>query len=132
MDGWIWKINIFKIDKRFNIYNFSRVLVGDNHIFHANICFLHISCAGMLQVCTPQHFFVFKSSIITFKSLKMSCTYDCRKHLKRLWRGEKSFLPEKFHKPSPAVSVVSQDLCFHLRLRLTTTNSGILKQVCRS
>ncbi|XP_052436899.1 stimulated by retinoic acid gene 6 protein-like isoform X2 [Carassius gibelio] len=30
-----------------------------------------------------------------------------RKHLKRLWRGQKSFLPEKFHKPSPAVSVAA-------------------------
>ncbi|XP_034454624.1 STRA6-like [Hippoglossus hippoglossus] len=30
-----------------------------------------------------------------------------RKHLKRLWRGQRSFLPEKFHKPSSAVSVAS-------------------------
>ncbi|XP_061778793.2 STRA6-like isoform X2 [Nerophis lumbriciformis] len=30
-----------------------------------------------------------------------------RKHLKRLWRGEKGFLPEKFHNPRPAVSVAS-------------------------
>ncbi|KAM6940751.1 STRA6-like [Xenentodon cancila] len=30
-----------------------------------------------------------------------------RKHLKRLWRGQKSFLPEKFHKPKPATSVAS-------------------------
>ncbi|XP_005159856.2 STRA6-like isoform X2 [Danio rerio] len=30
-----------------------------------------------------------------------------RKHLKRLWRGQKSFLPEKFHTPSPAVSVAA-------------------------
>ncbi|XP_035515382.1 STRA6-like [Morone saxatilis] len=30
-----------------------------------------------------------------------------RKHLKRLWKGQKSFLPEKFHNPSPAVSVAS-------------------------
>uniref|UniRef100_A0A8C2ELX2 STRA6-like n=1 Tax=Cyprinus carpio TaxID=7962 RepID=A0A8C2ELX2_CYPCA len=30
-----------------------------------------------------------------------------RKHLKRLWRGQKTFLPEKFHKPSPAVSVAA-------------------------
>ncbi|KAA0722505.1 Stimulated by retinoic acid gene 6 protein-like [Triplophysa tibetana] len=30
-----------------------------------------------------------------------------RKHIKRLWRGEKSFLPVKFHKPSPAVSVAA-------------------------
>ncbi|XP_030002555.1 stimulated by retinoic acid gene 6 protein-like [Sphaeramia orbicularis] len=30
-----------------------------------------------------------------------------RKHLKRLWRGQKGFLPEKFHKPNSAVSVAS-------------------------
>ncbi|XP_070683731.1 STRA6-like [Pempheris klunzingeri] len=30
-----------------------------------------------------------------------------RKHLKRLWKGQKDFLPEKFHKPSSAVSVAS-------------------------
>ncbi|XP_073326798.1 STRA6-like [Pagrus major] len=30
-----------------------------------------------------------------------------RKHLKRLWRGQKGFLPEKFHNPSSAVSVAS-------------------------
>uniref|UniRef100_A0A673G2W0 Stimulated by retinoic acid gene 6 protein homolog n=1 Tax=Sinocyclocheilus rhinocerous TaxID=307959 RepID=A0A673G2W0_9TELE len=30
-----------------------------------------------------------------------------RKHLKRLWRGQKTFLPEKFHKPSAAVSVAA-------------------------
>ncbi|XP_067298116.1 STRA6-like [Pseudorasbora parva] len=30
-----------------------------------------------------------------------------RKHLKRLWRGQKSFLPEKFHKPSSAVSMAA-------------------------
>ncbi|XP_051761303.1 STRA6-like [Ctenopharyngodon idella] len=30
-----------------------------------------------------------------------------RKHLKRLWRGQKNFLPEKFHNPSPAVSVAA-------------------------
>ncbi|KAM9818785.1 STRA6-like isoform 2-T2 [Syngnathus typhle] len=30
-----------------------------------------------------------------------------RKHLKRLWRGEKGFLPEKFLKPKSAVSVAS-------------------------
>uniref|UniRef100_A0A8C1DD38 STRA6-like n=1 Tax=Cyprinus carpio carpio TaxID=630221 RepID=A0A8C1DD38_CYPCA len=30
-----------------------------------------------------------------------------RKHLKRLWRGQKTFLPEKFHKPSPAVSMAA-------------------------
>ncbi|XP_026215794.1 STRA6-like isoform X2 [Anabas testudineus] len=30
-----------------------------------------------------------------------------RKHLKRLWKGDKGFLPERFHKPSPAVSVAS-------------------------
>ncbi|XP_052403137.1 stimulated by retinoic acid gene 6 protein-like isoform X2 [Carassius gibelio] len=30
-----------------------------------------------------------------------------RKHLKRLWKGQKTFLPEKFHKPSPAVSVAA-------------------------
>ncbi|XP_053275453.1 STRA6-like [Pleuronectes platessa] len=30
-----------------------------------------------------------------------------RKHLKRLWRGQKGFIPEKFHKPSSAVSVAS-------------------------
>nr|XP_061778793.1 STRA6-like isoform X2 [Nerophis lumbriciformis] len=30
-----------------------------------------------------------------------------RKHLKRLWRGEKGFLPEKFHNPRSAVSVAS-------------------------
>ncbi|KAJ8001014.1 hypothetical protein DPEC_G00186410 [Dallia pectoralis] len=30
-----------------------------------------------------------------------------RKHLKRLWAGNKDFLPKKFHKPSPAVSVAA-------------------------
>ncbi|XP_013878950.1 STRA6-like [Austrofundulus limnaeus] len=30
-----------------------------------------------------------------------------RKHLKRLWRGQKGFLPEKFHNPHSAVSVAS-------------------------
>ncbi|XP_066517803.1 STRA6-like [Hoplias malabaricus] len=30
-----------------------------------------------------------------------------RKHIKRLWAGDKSFLPQKFHKPSPAVSVAA-------------------------
>lgn len=30
-----------------------------------------------------------------------------RKHLKRLWKGQRGFLPEKFHKPGPAVSVAS-------------------------
>uniref|UniRef100_A0AAY4CZS9 STRA6-like n=1 Tax=Denticeps clupeoides TaxID=299321 RepID=A0AAY4CZS9_9TELE len=30
-----------------------------------------------------------------------------RKHLRRLWAGQKEFLPTRFHKPSPAVSVVS-------------------------
>ncbi|XP_054636013.1 STRA6-like [Dunckerocampus dactyliophorus] len=30
-----------------------------------------------------------------------------RKHLKRLWRGEKGFLPEKFHNPRSAASVAS-------------------------
>ncbi|MED6255936.1 hypothetical protein ATANTOWER_017212, partial [Ataeniobius toweri] len=30
-----------------------------------------------------------------------------RKHLKRLWKGQKSFLPERFHNPKPAVSVAS-------------------------
>uniref|UniRef100_A0A3P8S2F9 STRA6-like n=1 Tax=Amphiprion percula TaxID=161767 RepID=A0A3P8S2F9_AMPPE len=30
-----------------------------------------------------------------------------RKHLKRLWKGQKSFIPEKFHKPRSAVSVAS-------------------------
>nr|XP_046264623.1 STRA6-like [Scatophagus argus] len=30
-----------------------------------------------------------------------------RKHLKRLWKGQKGFLPEKFHNPGPAVSVAS-------------------------
>ncbi|XP_071244077.1 STRA6-like isoform X3 [Salvelinus alpinus] len=30
-----------------------------------------------------------------------------RKHLKRLWAGEKSFLPEKFHNPNSAVSVAA-------------------------
>ncbi|XP_059192817.1 STRA6-like [Centropristis striata] len=30
-----------------------------------------------------------------------------RKHLKRLWRGQKGFLPDKFHKPNSAVSVAS-------------------------
>ncbi|XP_061536077.1 STRA6-like isoform X2 [Phycodurus eques] len=30
-----------------------------------------------------------------------------RKHLKRLWRGERGFLPEKFLKPKSAVSVAS-------------------------
>uniref|UniRef100_A0A3B3YXQ4 STRA6-like n=1 Tax=Poecilia mexicana TaxID=48701 RepID=A0A3B3YXQ4_9TELE len=30
-----------------------------------------------------------------------------RKHLKRLWRGQKGFLPEKFHNPKSAVSVAS-------------------------
>ncbi|XP_056228072.1 STRA6-like isoform X1 [Seriola aureovittata] len=30
-----------------------------------------------------------------------------RKHLKRLWRGQRGFIPEKFHNPSSAVSVAS-------------------------
>ncbi|XP_074486787.1 STRA6-like [Sebastes fasciatus] len=30
-----------------------------------------------------------------------------RKHLKRLWKGQKGFLPKKFHKPSSALSVAS-------------------------
>ncbi|KAF6726515.1 Coiled-coil domain-containing protein 180 [Oryzias melastigma] len=30
-----------------------------------------------------------------------------RKHLKRLWKGQKGFLPERFHKPRSAVSVAS-------------------------
>ncbi|XP_061578083.1 STRA6-like isoform X1 [Cololabis saira] len=30
-----------------------------------------------------------------------------RKHLKRLWKGQKSFLPEKFHNPKSATSVAS-------------------------
>ncbi|XP_050992161.1 STRA6-like isoform X2 [Labeo rohita] len=30
-----------------------------------------------------------------------------RKHLKRLWKGQRSFLPEKFRKPSSAVSVAA-------------------------
>ncbi|XP_053189839.1 STRA6-like isoform X2 [Scomber japonicus] len=30
-----------------------------------------------------------------------------RKHLKRLWKGQKGFLPEKFHNPKSAVSVAS-------------------------
>ncbi|KAM8878926.1 STRA6-like isoform 4-T5 [Spinachia spinachia] len=35
-----------------------------------------------------------------------------RKHLKRLWKGQKGFLPEKFHNPRSAVSVVS----FHRKI----------------
>ncbi|KAJ8262555.1 hypothetical protein GJAV_G00167750 [Gymnothorax javanicus] len=30
-----------------------------------------------------------------------------RKHLKRLWHGQKNFLPERYHHPSPAVSVAA-------------------------
>lgn len=30
-----------------------------------------------------------------------------RKHLKRLWKGERAFLPEKFHNPGSAISVAS-------------------------
>ncbi|KAL4640246.1 hypothetical protein GN956_G12232 [Arapaima gigas] len=30
-----------------------------------------------------------------------------RKHIRRLWAGQKSFLPEKFHKPTPAVSMAA-------------------------
>ncbi|KAM7419001.1 hypothetical protein PAMA_016223 [Pampus argenteus] len=30
-----------------------------------------------------------------------------RKHLKRLWKGQKDFLPEKFHNPASAASVAS-------------------------
>ncbi|XP_040000864.1 STRA6-like [Xiphias gladius] len=30
-----------------------------------------------------------------------------RKHLKRLWKGQKGFLPEKFHNPHSAVSIAS-------------------------
>ncbi|KAM4750132.1 STRA6-like [Anableps anableps] len=30
-----------------------------------------------------------------------------RKHLKRLWRGQKGFIPERFHNPKSAVSVAS-------------------------
>ncbi|PWA14905.1 hypothetical protein CCH79_00014212, partial [Gambusia affinis] len=36
-----------------------------------------------------------------------SMIFCLRKHLKRLWRGQKGFLPEKFHNPKSAVSVVS-------------------------
>lgn len=36
----------------------------------------------------------------------MVCCFQ-RKHLKRLWRGERGFLPEKFLKPKSAASVVS-------------------------
>uniref|UniRef100_A0A3P8N9L3 STRA6-like n=1 Tax=Astatotilapia calliptera TaxID=8154 RepID=A0A3P8N9L3_ASTCA len=37
-----------------------------------------------------------------------------RKHLRRLWKGQKVFLPEKFHKPRSATSVVSKTLgCKH-------------------
>ena len=42
------------------------------------------------------------------------CNLPRRKHLKRLWRGQKGFLPEKFHNPSSAVSVVSI-ACAHTR-----------------
>ncbi|KTF98177.1 hypothetical protein cypCar_00018535 [Cyprinus carpio] len=52
-----------------------------------------------------------------FASICSGCTYYTTiqkfgvsmvmKHLKRLWRGQKTFLPEKFHKPSPAVSVAA-------------------------
>ncbi|CAJ1052730.1 STRA6-like [Xyrichtys novacula] len=47
-----------------------------------------------------------------FASLN-SVAYTChvlacyRKHLKRLWKGQKSFLPEKFRNPKSAVSVAS-------------------------
>lgn len=37
------------------------------------------------------------------RSLTMYC---CRKHTKRLWRGQKGFLPEKFQNPASAISVV--------------------------
>ncbi|XP_076585461.1 STRA6-like [Chaetodon auriga] len=30
-----------------------------------------------------------------------------RKHLRRLWKGQKGFIPEKFHNPSSAISVAS-------------------------
>lgn len=42
-----------------------------------------------------------------------SVAYTChvlvcyRKQMKRLWKGQKNFLPEKLHNPSPAVSVAS-------------------------
>lgn len=42
-----------------------------------------------------------------------SVAYTChvlvcyRKHMKRLWKGQKHFLPEKFHNPSSAISVAS-------------------------
>lgn len=49
----------------------------------------------------------------TFFASINSVAYTChvlvcyRKHMRRLWKGQKGFLPEKFHSPSSAVSVAS-------------------------
>lgn len=49
----------------------------------------------------------------TFFASMNSVAYTChvlvcyRKHMRRLWKGQKSFLPEKFHNPSSALSVAS-------------------------
>ncbi|XP_048852496.1 STRA6-like isoform X2 [Brienomyrus brachyistius] len=51
--------------------------------------------------------------VTTFFAAMTSVTYifhilSCyRKHLKRLWAGQKGFLPERFHSPSSAISVAA-------------------------
>lgn len=51
--------------------------------------------------------------VTTALAILNSVAYIChvlvcyRKHMKRLWRGQKDFLPEKFRNPSSAVSVAS-------------------------
>ncbi|XP_022064951.2 STRA6-like isoform X1 [Acanthochromis polyacanthus] len=81
---------------------------------------LHTSCnqTGALEVMIPEleEFLdvARKSWLATtiFASLNsVAYTFHIlvcyRKHLKRLWKGQKSFIPEKFHKPRSAVSVAS-------------------------
>lgn len=50
------------------------------------------------------------------------CRY--RKHMKRLWKGQKGFLPEKFQTPASAASVVS---CFSCVVFLTSDHQWELK-----
>ncbi|KAM4807947.1 stimulated by retinoic acid gene 6 protein-like [Rhinophrynus dorsalis] len=54
---------------------------------------------------------------VWFFTTFLSCTFTLsyifhilacyRKHMKRLWMGDKGFLPEKYHKPSPSQSVAA-------------------------
>uniref|UniRef100_A0A8C4E3R2 STRA6-like n=1 Tax=Dicentrarchus labrax TaxID=13489 RepID=A0A8C4E3R2_DICLA len=62
-------------------------------------CYGNISSVHLLSFC---HYSSLNTLAYTFHVLKCY-----RKHLKRLWKGQKSFLPEKFHNPRPAVSVAS-------------------------